>query len=253
MRENNGTTNSGHNKLVQDWDEELMEISSFPASVFIGLRFKARGRRPNNWCNAPQLEHVTEICSVSNCVVAGPMIWYSGYGVGAHWSVEESINTLIALDPTRAAELIELGILHPDEFYTDDQLGLCTYRTFPWTFSKASSPLVLESRELFVAEYPLPLPEPDWTEFERLGYDVVQFRPVQLMDLDGIERYDHSMASAGYGCSPLSCNYLASSFPVNRYCLIDTIDVAFQIAQTFGREEPEPGPFAIVEVLRRRV
>jgi hypothetical protein len=58
---------------------------------------------------------------------------------------------------------------------------------------------------------------------------------------------------SGYGCSPLSCNYLAPFFPVNRYGLLDAIDAAFQIAQTFGREEPEPGPFVIIEVLRRRV
>jgi hypothetical protein len=33
---------------------------------------------------------------------------------------------------------------------------------------------------------------------------------------------------------------------------LDDIDTAFQVGWKIGREEPEPGPYVIVEVLRRR-
>ncbi len=46
-----------------------MEIASYPVPVFIGLRRKARRPRPRDWCNHSQTEHVTEICSASNCTL----------------------------------------------------------------------------------------------------------------------------------------------------------------------------------------
>jgi len=118
-----------------------------------------------------------------------------------------------SLDATSQAELIELGVLSPCECYTDDQLCLCAYRIFPLTFTNAASPSVLEARQLFVTEYALPLLEPDWTNFERLGYDVVQFKPIRLLDLDGARRAERHLTSPSYGCSPLSCNGLAVFYP----------------------------------------
>lgn len=229
-----------------------MEIANHPTPVFVGLRFKARQPRPRDWCDHPQAEHVVEICSVSDCIVGGPGIWISGFAMGVHWTTEASIAPWIAMDAARQEELIELNLLSIEECYQADQLRLCAYRVFPWTFTRAASPALLESRQLFVADYNLPLPEPDWTEFERFGYDVVQFEPIRLLDLDGASPAEHSMATGGYGCSPLSCNGLACDYPVNRYCLLDDIDTAFQVGLTFGHEEPEPAPYVIVEVLGRR-
>ena len=53
----------------------------------------------------------------------------------------------------------------------------------------------------------------------------------------------------GFGCSPLSCNGMAESIPVNDSCLIDDMETALAAARRFGVEQPEPGPYVIVEVL----
>ncbi|MDX1927336.1 MAG: hypothetical protein SFV81_12515 [Pirellulaceae bacterium] len=230
-----------------------MDLASEPMPVFVGLRYVLHSLRPRDWCRHPQTEHVTEICSVSTCIASGPKIWFEGFGKGVHWSSEDSIATLVLMDAAEQAELVELGVLGANECYAKDQLSLCAYRIFPSKFTRAASPVALESSQLFAAEYALPLPEPDWSRFERLGYDVVQLTPIQLLDVEGVSRAGNSLAQPSYGCSPLSCNGLACHHPVNRYCLLDSHDAAFEAAQVFGREEPEPGPFVIVEVLRQYV
>ncbi len=78
-------------------------------------------------------------------------------------------------------------------------------------------------------------PEPDLTGYACLGYDVV-------------EHGDY----LGYGCSPLSCNGMAAAYPANRYCLLDSLAAAYHVARTFGVEGPEPGPYIIVDVRRKR-
>ncbi len=188
-----------------------MEIASYPVPVFIGLRFKPRCSRHRDWCNYSQTEHVTEIYSVSNCVTGGPIIWYDGSALGVHWTAAENIAPWFQLDANSQAELIELEVLRPGEYYREDELRLCAYRIIPLAFTNAVSPAVLEASQLFVTEYALPLP--DWTNFERLGYDVVQFKPIRLLDLDGAHRAERHLTSPSYGCSPLSCNGLAIYYP----------------------------------------
>ena len=87
-------------------------------------------------------------------------------------------------------------------------------RTEPWPVER-------------VAVEPLP------PEFQSLGFDAVS-------------------ASHGpqFECSPLSCNLMAAEIPVNRYCLMDTLDEAVAVAVRFSSEQPEPGPYHVVEVLR---
>jgi hypothetical protein len=53
----------------------------------------------------------------------------------------------------------------------------------------------------------------------------------------------------GFGCSPLSCNGLATEYPVNAHCLLDDLDAAFAAAQRFSIEKPEPGKYIVAEVL----
>ena len=43
---------------------------------------------------------------------------------------------------------------------------------------------------------------------------------------------------------------MADEVAVNRFCLLATLDEAISFAQRCAREEPEPGPFYVVEVLR---
>ena len=54
-----------------------------------------------------------------------------------------------------------------------------------------------------------------------------------------------------FECSPLSCNHMAGEIAgVNLYCLMDTLDEALSLATRFSIEEPEPGPYYVLEVLR---
>ncbi len=75
--------------------------------------------------------------------------------------------------------------------------------------------------------------EPLPPSFVSLGFDVV-----------------NKTFSAFFECSPLSCNGMADEMGVNRFCLLETLDEAIAFAERCAREEPEPGPFYVVEVLR---
>lgn len=64
--------------------------------------------------------------------------------------------------------------------------------------------------------------------------------------------FDAVSRSAGpmFECSPLSCNHMAREIPVNPYCLADTLEAAIAMAERFSTEQPEPGDYFVVEVLR---
>ena len=64
-----------------------------------------------------------------------------------------------------------------------------------------------------------------------IGYDVVS-----------------GSVSVGFECSPLSCNHMADEVSVNEFCLIPDLDAAIHLARRFAAEEPEPGPYVVIEV-----
>jgi hypothetical protein len=72
-------------------------------------------------------------------------------------------------------------------------------------------------------------------DFEFLGFDVVS-----------------KSISDFFECSPLSCNGEAEIFRANAHCLFDSFDDAVAAAKVFSKEEPEPGPYYIARVFRRR-
>jgi hypothetical protein len=45
---------------------------------------------------------------------------------------------------------------------------------------------------------------------------------------------------------------MASMIPVNADCLIDEPDRAIETAKRFSVEQPEPGPYAVVEIFVER-
>ncbi|MBL8179131.1 MAG: hypothetical protein JNK48_30930 [Bryobacterales bacterium] len=55
--------------------------------------------------------------------------------------------------------------------------------------------------------------------------------------------------SAFFECSPLSCNGMAKEIAVNQWCLVEPLHDAVRLAERFAREEPEPGPYYVIEVL----
>jgi hypothetical protein len=131
------------------------------------------------------------------------------------------------------------------------RLCIYAYRAVPWEFNEEAAPRLLEPKHLFARDYPIPLPEPDLSGYQRLGYDVVEFRPYVLLDFEDRLQERSGTLWPGNGHSPLSCNGLAGHYPVNEFCLLEDVDAAFQAGRNFGREQPEPGSYIIVEVLRR--
>ncbi|EYF05006.1 hypothetical protein [Chondromyces apiculatus] len=88
------------------------------------------------------------------------------------------------------------------------------------------------------AERLAPPPEAELSDYEVLGFDAVGFG-------DG----------GFFECSPLSCNGVATTVEVNRFCLVASLEEAWALAQDFSRGggtvEPAWG-YLVVEVLRRK-
>ena len=63
------------------------------------------------------------------------------------------------------------------------------------------------------------------------GYDVVNFS-----------------ARTSPECSPLSCNSLAETVPVNMHCLLGSLDEAIRLVEEGAFENSEPGPYRIFAV-----
>lgn len=104
------------------------------------------------------------------------------------------------------------------------EYAVFAYRLLPVRFARGKAePLKID--ELTVEQVP--------PTFVSLGFDVV-----------------NKVYSAFFECSPLSCNYLANEVAVNEFCLIDDFGQAVSLADRCSREEPEPGPFYVLEVLR---
>jgi hypothetical protein len=101
------------------------------------------------------------------------------------------------------------------------------YRLVPRLFDKGS--------EISLTLPPI-APEPLPERFASLGFDVVS----------------RSMG-ASFECSPLSCNDMASEIATNEFCLVETIERAIEVALQFSLEEPEPGPYVVIEVMRERL
>lgn len=78
-------------------------------------------------------------------------------------------------------------------------------------------------------------PEPLSDDFESLGFDIVC-----------------RSCGTNFECSPLSCNELAEKIPTNRFCLIDDLAAALQVARGFDGIVCEPGPYFVVEVFRQK-
>jgi hypothetical protein len=105
-----------------------------------------------------------------------------------------------------------------------DSFNIFAYRLLPFRFKDGNAePFAIA---LFHVEQ---LP----SSFVSLGFDAVS-----------------KSVSAFFECSPLSCNNMAAEAPVNRYCLLETLEEAMALAQRCSLEEGEPGPYYVLEVLR---
>ena len=195
-----------------------------PPALFLGfIAKKLHPVPPGEWGGAE------EICSVSPCIARYPDGW------------DDRPFDPPAFNPaycmTKAADARN-RVADAERPLT----RIYALKIIPAVFTKDSpTPNLYDVDELFARLGGLPeLPdERNMAGFERLGYDATVFGP--LADPG---------PCWGWSCSPLSCNFMAQSHPVNRYCLIDDLDGAVAVAKAFARDEPEPGPYVIVEVFR---
>lgn len=75
----------------------------------------------------------------------------------------------------------------------------------------------------------------DISDYEFLGFDIVC-----------------KSQSDFFECSPLSCNLLSKTYPVNQYCLIDDLETAYKYYLDIENQKCEPGPYYLFEVYRKR-
>lgn len=161
---------------------------------------------------------VKEICSVSECIAPAPRGW------AEHWIHNDFglFNTV-----QEALSIVPSG---------DERYALYAFKILPVRFSKGAEALLTidlplhEGEHLFHPVDPQPLP----AQFASLGFDVAS-----------------NTLTPFFECSPLSCNNMAASIPVNRYCLLEDLPTAESVALQFSLEEPEPGDYFVLEVFRQ--
>lgn len=160
-----------------------------------------------------------EIASVSDCLSKRADKWVErwDFNRATFWNTES-----------------EAWACVPDKSKAEFRIFACGI--LPLLFDTSGIEKQVTIDQLFPADMPeLPSALPP---YRRLGYDVVE--------------RDVATGMLGFGCSPLSCNGMAESIRVNESCLIDDVETALAAARRFGIEQPEPGPYVIVEVLAPR-
>ncbi len=65
--------------------------------------------------------------------------------------------------------------------------------------------------------------------------------------LRGYDVVTHSCGNSAE-CSPLSCNHMAEEIAANRYCLLDSFELAYELTDHRRFVHCEPGPYRIVAV-----
>jgi hypothetical protein len=87
----------------------------------------------------------------------------------------------------------------------------------------------------------------EWKPFEPEASFTTDIEKPGLKNLEG---YDIVTFSCGNHaeCSPLSCNGLADTIPVNKHCLLSSFDNAHQLLEDGKFTNSEPGPYRILAV-----
>jgi hypothetical protein len=197
----------------------LVSASKLPVPIFLGYCAKEIWAPTEEWCGAWGA-HIAEIASVSGCLSRRAPNWVDRWDFNRStcWNDESS-----ALAAVPAASLPHFRLL--------------CYRLLPVLFGASGGPTNVSIDDLFTDGLPSLPKEPGLSNYQSLGYDIVEAQ--------------RTLGVLGFGCSPLSCNGMAEKISVNRNCLLDDLDNAFAVAKRFGVEGPEPGPYVVIEVLSR--
>ena len=171
--------------------------------------------------DAPRYPGVEEICSVSECIATSPSDWVD------RWL--HNTDTWLFDTPGAAWWVV------PEA--ERERYRLYAYRLLPTLFHDSGKETELTLPEIEAAPIP--------ASFVRIGYDAVVHLTEYLRQAGHAPEEDSTLS---FGCSPLSCNYMAEEYPVNRYCLVDEVDTARAMARDFATGNCEPGPYCVVEV-----
>jgi hypothetical protein len=189
------------------------------ADLFLGFRTKRQWIPPSDWCSK-RTAPVEQVCSVCDCLSSPPDGWVDRWDFNRACCYETEAGALATVPPS-----------------AKDDFELFAYSLTGEKLDANGARVTVQPDDfLDVGLPPLPSkPTGGLPGFEPLGWDVVSHE-----------------GHLGFGHSPLSCNAMAEEVPVNRFCLIDNLDDALKVAQRFDREAPEPGPYFVVQVFRRR-
>ena len=177
--------------------------------------------RETEYVGAPPLPGVEEICSVSECISKSPPDWVDCW--------LHNTDTWLFDDPGAAWWVV------PEA--ERERYRLYAYRLLPTLFHDSGKETALTLPEIKAAPIP--------ASFVHIGYDAA-VHETEYMRREGYVPEEDSTLS--FGCSPLSCNYMAEEYAVNRYCLVDDLDTALTMARDFATGNCEPGPYCVVEV-----
>jgi hypothetical protein len=86
-----------------------------------------------------------------------------------------------------------------------------------------------------------------WQPFQADESFKTQVRPPTAKKLEGFDVVTFSVQTSPE-CSPLSCNSLAESIPVNAHCLLPSLEEAIRLVESGAFDKSEPGPFRIFAV-----
>jgi hypothetical protein len=156
-----------------------------------------------------EAHHIAEIHAVSSCISENFADYIQHWQHNGFWLFDSPD----AMRTIAAAQRIDLAAL-----------TLFYYEIYPLQFHEAGrnwSPIVPDA--------PVHVVSPTAKVFS--GYDVCSFSQRNRPE-----------------CSPLSCNRLCETLPVNRHCLFDTLDAAKAALDWGAFDHSEPGPFRIFAV-----
>ncbi len=176
--------------------------------IFLGCRAK-KPWVPEGYWDPDRLTGVAEVCSVSDCLAHPPPDWIE------RW------------DFNRAC----CYATGEEAWATVPEDGRADYRVFAYWLVSATTDesggwIYPPPNDWFLANLPELPRGPGPTDPQRLGFDVVSLH----------------RSIMGWGHSPLSCNLMAREVPVNRYCLVDTLEQAASLIERWnhGGEAVEP-------------
>ncbi len=81
----------------------------------------------------------------------------------------------------------------------------------------------------------------EWKSFEPEASFITDIEKPSLKNLEGYDVVTFSCGNSAE-CSPLSCNGLADTIPVNKHCLLSSFDEAHQLLEHGKFQHSEPGP-----------